>query len=176
MKMKAQIIGQVFVYILAIVVVSIVLSFGYKAIKSFNLQQEQIAYVEMKNEMINLVKSKTVDFGSIEKKEISVPVKYREVCFVKSISYGGLPNPSDSIFDKYPLIRKSIEFELDGAEPKIKQNVFLIADTAEKPFGVGDITLNQSRNKFMCLPVVNNKLRLRIEGMGKYADISGWTS
>ncbi len=161
MKKRAQIVGKLFVYIIAITFGSILLLFGYNTLTKFKEKTEEVDYVHMKDNLTNSTNTISADDSSVVKKEISIPYRYKEVCFVRT--YGGLPYP-DVISNSYLIIKKSVIAGVD-------KNVFLVDDMAERPFYVGDITV---KDDFLCIPVLNGKISLRLEGKGNHVDVSEW--
>lgn len=156
--------GQVFIYILSIVVVVIILSFGYKSITSFKEKSEEVAFIEFKNGLTSAVKSISSDYGSVVVKSINIPSDYKEVCFVNT--YDGLPSLSNT---GHPMIESSVNNGMDD-------NVFLVtASGVDRKFEVGSITVSGNEvigSGLLCISVVSGKLKVRLEGKGNHADIS----
>ena len=79
---KGQIAGQIFIYVIAVVVVGLIIAYGYSAIKGFSQKGEQVEYITLKSSLENSVKAIVSDYGSIKRPDISVPGKYEMICFV----------------------------------------------------------------------------------------------
>jgi hypothetical protein len=54
---KAQVAGQIFIYITAIVIVGLIIVYGYSAIKGFTERGEEVEYITMQKSVENAVKS-----------------------------------------------------------------------------------------------------------------------
>ena len=160
---KAQIISQVFIYILAIFLIAFVLGYGYKAIDSFRQKTEQISYIKFKTDLENAVKAVRTDFGTVSIKEFQVPSGYKEICFVEN--YFDLdPNFASSFEADYPLI-------VDSVSSGIEKNVFLVKDVSMESFYVGKIDVSPD---LYCLPA-GSAIKLSIEGRGDHVVISSAT-
>ena len=155
--MRGQLIGQIFIYIITLVLVTFLLIYGYRAITTFKDKAEQISYIQFKNEIENTIEVLTVDFGSVKVKDFVVPEKINTVCFVTN--YPSLPTLSNT---KYPIIE-------DSVNSGVNKNVFLIGKNVENSFSVGKISSDED---LFCFPVVDNRIRIRLEGKGDHTFIS----
>ena len=106
---KGQIIGQVFIYILAVILTAIILGYGYRAIVSFKEKSEQVSYINFRTELQNAVEAITPDFGSVKIIDLSVPGNFKKVCLVRN--YPSFPALSNT---NQPIIEDSINFILDS--------------------------------------------------------------
>ena len=79
---KSQMIGQIFIYVLAVIIIGFILVFGYKAIKSFTERSEQVSFVKLNGDLSNMVEIIAPDYGSVKIRSFDVPSEYRKVCFV----------------------------------------------------------------------------------------------
>ena len=71
MKKNAQIMGQVFIFILAGALFILILTYGYKAIAGFSERSEQVALVEFQTNLESSVKSISRFSASKSSKPIS---------------------------------------------------------------------------------------------------------
>lgn len=78
--MKGQIQAQVFVYVMALVLIGMTLLYGYKAISGFRDRGEQVEIINFKNALENDVRSMATNYGSVHVKEYSI--SGTRVCFV----------------------------------------------------------------------------------------------
>lgn len=155
--MKAQLIGQVFIYVITIVIVSFILLLGYNAITSFNEKANQVSFLQFKNDMQNTVESLSFDFGSVKVRDFTLPENIKIVCLVKN--FPDIPTLSGT---DYPIIENSVN-------SGVNKNVFLIANNIEESFYLKKIDLSED---LFCWPVIGSKIEFRIEGMGDHAFIS----
>lgn len=155
---KSQMIGQVFVYIVTIVVVGLILLFGYNAIMTVKGKSDEIILTKFKSDVANMVEITASDFGSVKIKSFELPARYTKACFVKN--YGGFPvDLTSAWFTKYPIMR-------DSVEDKVKKNLFLVEASVGASFFVGDIDVTDG---VFCFSATNNKIRVRFEGKGNHA-------
>jgi len=154
---KGQLFGQIFVYIMAIIIVSALLLFGYKAIKTFTDKSEDVALLQLKKGLESTVKSISLDYGSVSVKKYSLPSGIKKVCFVHS--FPEMPRLSST---SYPLIE-------DSVNSKVDKNVFLLSDSVADSFSIGPIAASEP---LLCIDAVGIELTVRFEGKGNHAYVS----
>lgn len=159
---NGQIQTQVFVYILSMIIVGLILLYGYNAIKGFKARQEQITEIELENQLKALINSASPKYGSIEKGELAMPSDYNIICFVDSRLLGfdnndcGLQEPSAAI------VKDAIQSST--------ANIFLIPD-GSKNFRIGNIKVDAG---CICIPKTGSNAVFRAEGLGSGVKISNW--
>ncbi|MBI2652888.1 hypothetical protein HYX00_05465 [Candidatus Woesearchaeota archaeon] len=161
---KSQIYSQIFIYILALVLTSIILIYGYNAIQNFNKRANQVCFLKFKNDLSNAIESITSDYGSVKKKDLQLCAGYREVCFVES--FGQITSMESPVGTNDPIIKDSIK-------SNIGKNVFLVEKIAKESFYAGNISVD---GDVLCIDAKNNKISLRLEGKGNHVRVSGWGS
>ncbi len=166
---KAQTASQIFTYIIAIVVIGIIMLFGYRAVMSFRERGDQVALIQFQKDLDADFQSIANDFGSVELKEYMLSKEYNKVCFVRNYKPVSL-DPSD--FAGYPLILDSIGTDASG-EPLPTQNVFLIKadDEVAEKLTIGQISFSDN-SLLKCFPLRSATLSLRMEGMGDHVVLS----
>ncbi|NQV09306.1 hypothetical protein HQ529_05640 [Candidatus Woesearchaeota archaeon] len=151
---KAQVQTQVFIYIIALVVVSLIMLYGYNSIKKIREQTTVVEHIQFRTDLENTVKRISYEFGTIEKRTIDVPGGYNQICFVGS--------ETTSIDEtKYPIIQSIISSSDD--------NVFMVKSLAEESFYVGAITVDDG---FKCFDVIGGKINIQLEAFGEKVGIS----
>lgn len=155
---KAQIYGQILIYVLTIMVVSLILVYGYSAVQNFKKRAEDVSCLKMKNDVQNAVEGMSGDFGSVKRKDIQLCAGYSEACFVESFENPNLPGSID------PIIKDSV---LSGTG----RNVFLVDNMARDSFSAGRISVEPD---VLCIRAVNSKISLRLEGKGNHVLLSQW--
>ncbi len=158
--MKKSQISQAFIYILAIIVFSLVLLFGYKSIKGLISQSEKVDYIHFKTKLESTIKR--VDYGDKIIEEFSVPKGYNEVCFIN------LEEPAETTTNA--IIDDSWASEVNA-------NVFLVASNEDVESFYAEKLIAADKDDpenihFACVPVVQGRIRASFEGMGKYAQAS----
>jgi len=167
---KAQIAGQIFIYITAIVVVGFIIVYGYSAISQFTKRGQEVEYITLKTGIENSVKAITSDYGSVKRPGIDVPGKYKMVCFVDK-SVGSSAADSTAFCQEQSALSQYYQPIACSGWKTGRSNVFLIPDGSEN-FDV-NVTLkidNEGKpyqgQPFICLDVVNGKIKLQLEGKG----------
>ncbi len=155
---KAQFsIGQVFVYILAIVVAGLIILYGYRAIAGFKGQAEDIALVNFKTSIENDIESMATRFDSVRTQEYDVPGD--EVCFVDMDKKGDVDNADLCISgseDYNALICNSWKA---GAN----QNIFLIPMADVQIYAE---SLRVNGTGYFCTEAKQGRITIRLEGKG----------
>jgi len=155
---KAQIYGQVFIYILTIILISFILVYGYNAVQNFRKRAEQVSCLKFKNDLQNSIESISSDFGSVKRKDLQLCVGYTQACFVESFESPNIPINTD------PIIKDSI---LSGTG----KNVFLGDNIAKESFYAGKISVEPD---VLCIQAANGKISLKLEGKGNHVLLSQW--
>ncbi|PIN78936.1 hypothetical protein COV14_01535, partial [Candidatus Woesearchaeota archaeon CG10_big_fil_rev_8_21_14_0_10_33_12] len=70
---KAQIQGQVFIYILTLIITGMILLYGYNAIKSISERAKQVELVKFKNDLKEDFETISFDYGSVKTMSYHVP-------------------------------------------------------------------------------------------------------
>ena len=159
MKRKSQIYGQIFIYILTIILVSFILVYGYNSIQNFKERTDQVCIIKLKNDMQNAIEIISSDFGSVKRKDIQLCSRYIQICFVESFSSPQIPNSID------PIIKDSV---LSNSG----RNVFLVENVAKESFYAGKISVEPD---VLCVNAIHGKVSLRLEGKGNHALLSQWS-
>lgn len=159
---KAQIIGQVFLFILAGLVFVLILGYGYRAIVGLQERGKEVQLLDFRNELESTIALIKRDYGSVRKVELRVPAGTETVCFANAKA-GENENWPEQFKSEYPLLYSSWSV---GSE-----NVFLIPKQPISVFAP-DIFIAEG---YACFPAVNNKVRLRVEGLGDKAGITKWS-
>ena len=158
---NGQMAGQILIYVLAIIVFSLTLVYGYRAIKHFTDTGEEISYLQLENDIKSEVEKVQGDtMGTVKKKVLQIPGRYKHVCFFNSLGRGSRSVDLSDYY--YDLIKNS----LDGTD----NNMFL-APPGDVNFNIGDIEIE---NIYDCVNITGGKVTLRIESMGDHVKISGW--
>ena len=155
--MKAQLIGQVFIYVMTIVLVTFILTYGYKAITTFKDKANQVSYIQFKNNMQNTIETLALDYGSVKVKEFIVPDDITIVSFVNT--FPEVPRLSNT---GYPIIE-------DSVNSGVNKNAFLIGNGVEESFDAGKILIDED---LLCIPALTGRIKLNMEGKGDHTAIT----
>ncbi len=158
----AQIIGQIFVFILAGLVLVLVITYGYKAIKHFTARSEEVALVDFQNDFIAAVEGVKYDFGSVRKTELRLPTNVLGLCVVNIDNC-----PSSTPLLIFPGKTISLDWMRDACLTG-SANSFLIP---RFDLLIQDVVVDSD---FVCVPNIDGRVILRLEGLGKKAKVSAW--
>ena len=157
---QAQLYGQIFIYALTLVLISVILVYGYTSIKNFKQKTEDIVALKFQKDLRNAIEGITNDYGSVSRKEFQLSGEITQVCFAETFQTFDRSNPiSGSQLNN--LVKNSVKDS--------DKNVFLLGNTLRSSFSAGKITVD---NDIMCIKTVNNRIILRLEGKGDHAAIS----
>lgn len=183
---KGVVIGQVFTYIIAVIVFALVLIFGYQAITGFLEKGEKVGYLTFKTDLENAIKNVYSDFGTVAiysgKNILAVPAKYEEICFIDLDKAPPIPS---AFCSENPIVCDSWQTAYESGVTKGTsgwqegdQNIFL-KPIGLSPIKVYKITVDTNKDGseegddgYLCLPVVQGKLFMRVEGMGDHTFVS----
>ena len=173
---KSQLYGQIFIYILTILIISLILIYGYNAITNFKGRTEQIVSLKLGEDIKSSVERIKPDYGSVVKKEIDVGGA-SQICFVESfpsILSTNTPVGKDSDDNNIivnPIVKDSISSGSD-------KNVFLIKKTVSNSFNVGSIRVSESivtgHTNVFCVYPKNGIAILKLTGKGDHALVEKW--
>ena len=159
-NVKSQLYGQIFIYILTVLLVSFILVYGYNAVQNFKGRAEQVSCLKFKEDMKSSVALILSDFGSVKRKDFRLCSNYKEVCFVETYDFdAGL-----AYSDVDPVIEDNI---ISGTG----KNVFLVDNVAKESFYIGNISVDPD---VLCVNSKNSQISLRLEGAGNHVILSEW--
>jgi len=168
---KSQVQTQVVIYAIALIVVTVIMIYGYNSIQKMREQAEQVEFIQFKNDLKNAVETLSYATpGDVDKLNLNMPGNYRQVCFVD------VPKASTRGFVHYDkVITWSVE---SGSE----DNAFLVKSIAEESMNVGSIRVETDqecdippiKNTCLCLNATAGRVKLRLEAMGDSTKISKW--
>lgn len=165
----AQVIGEVFIYILAIILFSLIMVYGYNSIRNLGEKADTVVLLQISKQLSSTIKKITSDYGTVIKEEVSIPNKYDKVCFI-DLSYTGQESTNICIpgnRDYNPVICNSWK-------DKISKNMFLVSKNTDViSIEIGNIKIPAEH--YFCQNAVFGKIILRLEGKGSYVELSSWT-
>ena len=159
MGSRGQVIGQVFIFILAGLVFVLIVAYGYKAIQGFGERSEQVSIIDFKNDLERSVESVKRDYGTVRQVSLRLPAKYSGVCFIDP---GNCP-------PRVSFEGSQLDWAVSACEARAA-NVFLV------PRGL-DLLLEDvevGSPYYVCVPNRGGEVVLRLEGTGKKARVSLW--
>jgi hypothetical protein len=167
-NLKKGQLSQVFIYIFAAILAVAIMLYGYRAIKGFGERTEQISLVRFKTDLEAELRQMASDYGSVKKAELSLSTKYSKVCFVDFTKPAGVVEDSKICTPGNPDYNP---LGCDAWKDKT-QNIFLVPWT--------DFVIKTEKIKIseqdgaICIPNINGKIILRLEGLGDSTLIKKW--
>ena len=177
-------IGQVFIFIIAMITFGLIMVFGYKAVQSFIGKGETVEYIKFKTDIETTMNKITTDFGSVSIETFRLPTKYEKICFV-NMDYGG--GDFDEAMDLLQIeSAAAYDSALDAQEAVSKgeigydvtsENIFLeprFGDTS--PIRVSPIRVSSPdgsvQKLFECFEVQSGQIIVTLEGKGDAVEVS----
>jgi len=166
-KMKSgQIYGQVLIYILTIVLVSVILVYGYNAINNFKERAEQVTLLKFERDLGNLMEALAPDYGSQKTRGFLLPGGMKSICFVDTY---------DRVIDipdrTNPIIKDSVKPYIEDRNRLEIKNVFLLDDTVRESFTI-PVKMDLDGDDILCIESIGGRVTLKIEGKGDGVEIS----
>jgi hypothetical protein len=181
--------GQIFIYTVSLIIVSMILIYGYKIISDFIGTSSAVEMLQFRKTVEGHIKTYTTDYGSVGYKKIPAPAGTREVCF-KDYNWDATGQTNTVIncqtgsYDPNPYF-----IVKDSIETNEMKNMFLFGANNEfiESFYIGNATLlkkpsqsstqNTNLCNYLCIKVVNGALDIKIIGRGDHVQIAdaAWT-
>ena len=181
-KKKSQMsVGQIFTYVIAIIVVGFVMLFGYKSIADLREKGKEADYIQFKSQLTAAIKL-TKGYGDVSQEIMSIPESYTEICFVSYyIETAGTPSSFTSNRDiSKPIIENSVD---DG----VKKNIFLVRGNGDiesffmdnvkvsPTLGPNGPAANDPDRNFGCIQSTAGNIKIKFEGKGDKTQIDTYT-
>ncbi len=163
---RSQIQSEVFLYILGAIILSLIILFGYRAVRDLINTGNQVQITSLEADLSSKVREISTSIYTVRRLQVGIPSGYTEVCFVDSDAIGA----GRTLPDAPPLVRTSVE-------TKIRKNVFLVPPGSVS-FDAGEIEVSRVTTPptyFDCIPVSGGIIILRLEGLGNRTRISKWS-
>jgi hypothetical protein len=163
---RGQIAGQVFIYVMAVIVIGVIALIGYNAIHTIITKSCNVERANFKLDIEKDIETYTSD-GSVWVEKINVPCGYDTICFVDASKIG------DSSFT---CNNKIIQNSVQQGNP---QNMFVMAGQNTVQLGYSDlISLGSPYTdaalppSCLCIKQRNNKFYITFNGKGSSIEVS----
>lgn len=166
--MKTAQISQIFIYVISILIVGLILYYGYTHVKGFGKKEEELSFITFKNSLDEAIHRISSDYGTMQIKEFEVPAKYTKVCLVTSDWIERYAGSQDIEIPGSELSEGEKFIITDSISGGSKNNVFLFPDGTA--FSIE--TRMEVEDFVKCFESSRNKITIRIEGLGNRARIS----
>jgi hypothetical protein len=163
---KAQ-ANQIFTYIVAMLVVGLLVVFGYKAIDMMLSKQCDAKKALFEKNLLDFLDEYS-DYGSVHEEFITLPCGSKELCFVDAAYFCSGPPPNyDSIYayTSDPVIIAAIE-ETSGCTA----NIFIKGEFTETLMSqnkFSDKVSLEEGNPFRCFEAKSGQVKLIFSGLGR---------
>lgn len=163
---KGQIQTQIFVYIIALLVIALILLYGYNAIRGFVDRSDEVNLVQFRTEFSNAIEMQSHEYRSVIKKQALLPRKFTKMIIVDKKKLGG--NTSTEFADKYPIVQ-------DAWSAGTKDNIFLVGEKNVESFYAGNIYFDPSHiPDHIVIDAPDRVVELKLTGMGGSTKIEVW--
>ncbi|PIN76711.1 hypothetical protein COV17_01455 [Candidatus Woesearchaeota archaeon CG10_big_fil_rev_8_21_14_0_10_36_11] len=175
---KGMGIGQVFIFIIAVITFALIMIFGYKAITDFLDYGEQIEFVQFKTDLESSIQRIYTEFGAIRVETFHTPTKYTQICFVNmEYNENDINNQISFLCTQDSIACDAWEghTSTDTNFADIESNVFLTPLSSEK-VKVSSIEIYDRSNTpeerdnvligSHCVPIQGGSFTLKLEGRG----------
>jgi len=161
MKGQAQ---QIFVYIMVIVIVGLLILFGFKAINSFTKQSCEVREISFIEEF-EATAQEHRGYQSMHTTKLRPYCDITEVCFVDSafLENEAAPNVPNDATDHFVI--------LDSVNNHAKRNLFLVDQKGlvnDRDVYIPNLIV---KDKVLCVPVINGYFNVRFIGTGSGTNI-----
>jgi hypothetical protein len=176
---KAQVSSQLFLYILAIVIIGLLLIFGVKYIGMLVEKVDTINVVQFKTDLETNIEKIRPNYGTWRILEFDVPAEVEEVCFFE---YGILPAQPQSMpiciqsnVDEYDYIICNAWKDYENANPDGENpNVFVKPSaTIDTDIILGRLEIDAG-DHYLCVQAVGGMIKLKATGLGDGTRIEEW--
>jgi hypothetical protein len=178
---KAMMVGEIFVYIVSLIVVAMVLIYGYSVINGFMGEKSNIELLQFQKNLEKYVKSYSSEFGSKGHKTLMAPGDAGYLCFVNYYSVSdSIMNCNGSIGGGFLFIKYSFQ---NSPVPREYKNMWLVDKRGEmmKSAYLGNITTAPKSGivalgcNYLCVESYNGQFYLNLLGKGIGVEISDGT-
>jgi len=159
---KGQIVGQIFIYIMVVIVVGVIMLFGYNGIQNILEKKCQVEQLQFKTDIENMI-GKYNGFGSVEIKTITTPCDYDEVCFVS------VDADNTGLSSTFDCSNKIIE---NAYDENVKQNIFVVSKGRTFPIGYSNLLTTNKTQECTCVKQKNGNFYLTFIGQGSRTNVT----
>jgi hypothetical protein len=164
---KAQLLSQPFTYIFMLIVIAMIVGFGFYLITKTTIFAGQVDVAKFKNDLSKKVQEiNLLSPGSGELYETNVPAGIRGICFLDLTK-------DSNIASKISFVDVKEDVELDLTAEKKDNNVYFQMATADQakisPVKISKLKIAENP---LCFTITGGKLKVGLENKGKYVQVS----
>ncbi|MGV8150614.1 MAG: hypothetical protein ACP5NV_02700 [Candidatus Woesearchaeota archaeon] len=158
---NAQIAGQIFIFIMAAIIIGVIILLGYNAISTTLLKGCQAEEITFKSKMETLI-SKSSGYGSVAKEPIIAPCSYEYVCFIDATQIGdasGLSGCNNKILSQ-------------SAKDGDMKNIFVSTTSKTIPIGYSALLRLENPENCTCIKQKSKTFKITFKGLGSGTELS----
>ena len=152
MKRRGQIQNRIFLFAVSLIILAVIVIWGYKAISGLQEKQNQAALIKFKTQLDADIDAAANDFGSVRSNKYFLPTNFDEMCLVDTTRV-----KADNILN-HPVVKDNVESDADA-------NMFLLGKNKLEVFNVGNLGLFNYPH-YWCVKTKVGKIELTYEGKG----------
>ena len=156
--MRAQSASMIVVFVLALLIGSLVMLFGYRSVRRILGQAETATLLTFKQDLESV--TTTLSYGSVRKADLKLPDSYTTICFADLDYLGSNLSPELRFNVKFHVINDSVQ--------DAQANVFLFPDGSQS-FLVGPLIVEGG---FACANASAGRVTVGFEGMGNRTKVT----
>lgn len=165
-KKQAQISSEIFVYVLAIIVIGLIVIFGYKRVTDISKSGNEIENLQFKKELESMIKN-GMPAGNVFLEEYKLPPGFSKICFIDITKSAPSQQPDISVLPSMIY---------DSWNAKVEKNVFLVHQNKIESFYIDKERLEIGTVSgeckgddvsYQCCETKNGKVELKLSGAGK---------
>jgi len=156
--MRAQSASMIVVFVLALLIGSLVMLFGYRSVRRILGQAETATLLTFKQDLESV--TTTLSYGSVKKANLNLPSGYTAICFADLDYLGSNLSPELRFNVKFHVINDSVQ--------DAQANVFLFPDGSQS-FLVGPLIVEGG---FACANASAGRVTVGFEGMGNRTKVT----
>lgn len=150
---KAQVVGQIFIFIMAALIIGVIMLIGYNAISGTLSKSCQIEQLSFKTKIESLI-DRSNGYGSVTKQSIIAPCTYETVCFIDATKIG---SPISKCGNR--IINRS------SADGDMK-NIFVSTKMKTAPIGYAPLLRLNNTDNCLCITQKNKNFYITLVGKG----------
>jgi hypothetical protein len=173
---KAMNPGEIFVYVMSLLIVAFILIFGYMSINDFIGNSSDVEMLQFQKTMEQYVRRYSTEYGSQGFGDVPLPGNIMKLCFLEYYNQASnIIDCEDSGASSLinPVVKDSYGSTFESRE---KKNFFLIDSKGNivRSYYLGNLTVSTPGKlcNHLCIDNFRGKLSFTIKGQGVSADIS----
>ncbi|SRR3989338_2660516 len=165
MNRRAQNPGEIFIYILTIVIVGIIFLFGYQSIRELMKRTDDVEAIQFQKRLESAVKSVSPEYGTVKRLSLPLSDDFNEVCVLRNDE-----SITTDPFAGYPLIRDA--YTANSIAGVYKGDNFFLLDQQKRIIEAYKVGITEVQEGLKCFPVDDGGVFMTLQGTGDSVKIS----